>query len=426
MKPELYLLEDGVSREWHPFSLTRPVGEILFGTLLLRERIERAFRGPAAGYLAPKDLEGFREENAPPIAAGETMSTTGPRILLASRYLPVDSAVGEGASSLGLPVPLPGGGHRLLVGDRPAGWLLPAGAPLPGRELLEGTNGAAVPFPALQLPGSLLETPWALLEANPERISLDLTHGITGADGRARPLPELPQVHRVGEHTVTAGEGVVLDPLVVLDTREGPIHLGDRVHLHSFTTLRGPAFIGKGSTLLGGVFESLACGPVCRLRGEISATLILGYANKSHDGYIGHSLLGRWVNLGAFTTNSDLKNNYGPVRVAAPVGEIETGLLKLGVFMGDHAKTGIGTFLNAGTIVGAGSNIYGGRFPWKWIPPFGWGTADAFGPYRLEPFLATVERAMGRRGIALGAGERDFLARAWGSVHAPEREREER
>jgi hypothetical protein len=142
--------------------------------------------------------------------------------------------------------------------------------------------------------------------------------------------------------------------------------------------------------------------------------------NKAHDGYLGHSLLGRWVNLGAFTTNSDLKNNYGPVRAGAAAGEVETGLLKLGVLVGDHAKTGIGTLLNAGTVVGAGSNVYGGRFPWKWIPPFGWGTSEAFGPYRLEPFLATVERAMGRRGILLDTGEREFLTKAWRSVHPNE------
>jgi UDP-N-acetylglucosamine diphosphorylase/glucosamine-1-phosphate N-acetyltransferase len=205
---------------------------------------------------------------------------------------------------------------------------------------------------------------------------------------------------------------------VVLDTRNGPIHLGARVRISPFTWLKGPARIGPDSTLLGGTFDSIVCGPVCRLRGEIEESVILGYANKAHDGYLGHSLVGRWVNLGALTTNSDLKNNYGSIRVGGPEGETDTGLMKMGALLGDHVKLGIGTLLDAGTVVGPGSNVFGGGFPGtKWIPPFSWGGAKGFRPYDLESFLATAETAMRRRGVDLSDGAREFHRRLWGRVH---------
>ena len=176
--------------------------------------------------------------------------------------------------------------------------------------------------------------------------------------------------------------------------------------------------------------ESLSVGPGCKLRGEISESVILGWSNKAHDGYLGHALVGSWVNLGAGTTNSDLKNNYSSVRV--PVGverEVDTGLLKVGIFLGDHVKTGIGTLLSTGTQAGAGSNVFGGGgVPPRWIPPFSWGpTPPGGGPgpeggfqrYDLPRFLETATRVMARRGQALSPGMTRVLIRAWERTHGP-------
>jgi len=154
-------------------------------------------------------------------------------------------------------------------------------------------------------------------------------------------------------------------------------------------------------------------GPVCVVRGEVSDSVLLGFVNKSHDGYIGHALIGRWVNLGAFTTNSDLKNNYGFVRVWTPLGDVDTGLLKVGCFLGDHVKTGIGTVISTGTVLGAGSNVFGGVMPPRAVPPFSWGEGERLGPHRLDKFLATAERAMARRGQSLTPGVRRVLETAW-------------
>ena len=159
---------------------------------------------------------------------------------------------------------------------------------------------------------------------------------------------------------------------------------------------------------------------MCNLRGEISASILLGWTNKAHDGYLGHSLVGSWVNLGAMTTNSDLKNNYGSVRVATVDGELDTGLLKLGVFLGDHVKTGIGTTLSAGTTVGVGTNLFGGGAPPKLVPPFHWGDGHELIPHRLDAFLQTAQRAMDRRSVSFPIEERAFLTRVWRRVHGNE------
>jgi hypothetical protein len=148
----------------------------------------------------------------------------------------------------------------------------------------------------------------------------------------------------------------------------------------------------------------------------VADSVLLGFVNKAHDGYIGHALLGRWVNLGAFTTNSDLKNNYRPVRVWTPDGDLDTGLLKVGCFLGDHVKTGIGTVLNTGTVIGAGSNVFGGLMPPSAVPPFSWGSGPDLRDHALDKFLVTAAHAMGRRGQELTTGVRLVLEQAWAAT----------
>jgi UDP-N-acetylglucosamine diphosphorylase/glucosamine-1-phosphate N-acetyltransferase len=164
---------------------------------------------------------------------------------------------------------------------------------------------------------------------------------------------------------------------------------------------------------LGGSVGNVTIGPSCRVRGEISNSVLLGFVNKAHDGYIGHAYIGSWVNLGAFTTNSDLKNNYGTVRVHTGGGAVDTGLLKVGCFLGDHVKTGIGTLLPTGCVMGAGSNFFGGGMAPPNVPPFSWGSADGLEKYDIDRFLDTAAVAMSRRGVTLEEDGRTLLRRAW-------------
>src|SRR4029079_18297449 len=139
------------------------------------------------------------------------------------------------------------------------------------------------------------------------------------------------------------------------------------------TLVRGPCVVGAGTQLLGGVIGGSTWGPWCRVAGEVEACIWQGYANKRHHGFIGHSVIGEWVNLGALTTTSDLKNNYGEVRVVIDGRERATGSNKIGSFIGAHVKTGIGTLLPTGAAIGTGSNLFGGgRFAPKSLASFAW------------------------------------------------------
>ncbi len=226
--------------------------------------------------------------------------------------------------------------------------------------------------------------------------------------------PSLPDgVHVLGSHPLILESNVQLEPGTLLDAREGPIQLGADVEIRAGTRLAGPAAIGTRSRLLGGSFERIATGPYAYLHGELADSVVLGYTNKAHDGYIGHSYLGRWVNLGALTTNSDLKNNYRPVRVWTPAGVTDTGRTKVGCFLGDHVKTGIGMLLGTGAVVGAGANLFGVAMPPRYVQPFSWGEGEDLGEYRLADFLETAAAAMKRRGVELDERGRRHLESCW-------------
>lgn len=396
-QPRLFLFDDRVGRWWAPLTLTRPAGELLFGCMTLRQRAERVLGTPCAGHLSRAALAGFDEPDAAPVLDPEEVAadTGDTRIFLDSRVVLDFQQVPE------LPAPA-----RLVVEDRVAGWVVASGEPPPDEALrLDPTRhrgeGATV-----TLEGSWLERPWHLMGANPTRVRDDIQH-LWLDDHR----PD--GVHRLGDAELSMAADAEIEEGVVVDTRDGPVRLDEGVRVEAPARLVGPLHVGRSSTVLGGWVGRSSIGPVCKVRGEVVDCVLLGFSNKAHDGYLGHSVLGRWVNLGAFTTNSDLKNNYGTVRVWTLEGEVDTGLMKVGCFLGDHVKTGIGTLLNTGTVVGAGSNVFGGIMPPSVVPPFSWGSGSDLRDHRLEPFLATAERAMERRGRALTSGVRALLRRAW-------------
>ena len=159
----------------------------------------------------------------------------------------------------------------------------------------------------------------------------------------------------------------------MFDTTGGPVVLESGVEVKAPARLEGPLWVGANTRLLGGPIRGSAIGPWSVARGELATTVFLGYANKSHDGFVGHSVLGRWVNLGAGTITSNLKNTYGPVRLDIAGATLETGHMFLGSLIGDHAKTAIGTLLGTGTVVGAGANLFEGVRAPKYVAPFSWG-----------------------------------------------------
>lgn len=383
------LFDDRVARDWRPFTLTRPAGELLFGTSTLRARAERALDARCVGHVAAPGLRSYDEHWAPPVLGPDDLDTADGCLLLLSRFVPE-------------PAVLPDRSAVLVAHGQVVGCLLAPGDPLPDESFFIDPGSHAPDLPRHELEGEIIEHVWDLMSGNADRLRRDLE------DAEHTLLP--PDVHHLGPGPVSCGDDVRIAPGVVLDTRHGPIRLDDGVVVEPFTRLVGPAYVGPGTTLLGGPFDAVSIGPVCKVHGEVEESVILGYSNKAHDGFLGHAYLGMWVNLGALTTNSDLKNNYGDVRLWTPAGEADTGSRKVGCFLGDHVKTAIGTMLNTGTVIEAGSNIFGGMPP-GYVPPFSWGEPDAV--YDIDRFLETATIVLERREVDLTARQRDLLRAAF-------------
>ena len=391
----LYLFEDRRARRWAPFSLTRPAGELLFGCLTLRERAEHIFGMKCQGHLSRHALVGFDEPDSAPTISLDEVSEGTRQIIISSRAAPDFQDI-----------ELPDEPAWITVNGIPAGWVLPPGTEPPSELALRDPSINPGYSKVLELQGEIIEYPWTLLAQNPARIQTDIEtlwpqHSVP--DGSVL----------IGDGAVSLGSGAKVEPGVVFDTRHGPIRLAENTRVEGPARLTGPLFIGPESVIYGGRVGTSSIGPVCHLHGEVSDSVFIGFSNKSHSGYIGHSLVGRWVNLGAYTTNSDLKNNYGPVRVWTPEGYIDTGQIKVGCFLGDHVKTGIGMTLNTGTVVGAGSNLFGNVMPSSKVPAFSWGSGDHLARHRLPEFLATAKQVMARRKIELTPGVVKVLEKAW-------------
>jgi UDP-N-acetylglucosamine diphosphorylase/glucosamine-1-phosphate N-acetyltransferase len=391
----LYLFDDASARRWAPFSLTRPIGELLFGCSTLRARTEHVLGIRCHGHVSRRALLGFDEEGAAPGVSLDQVARDHLVVFLSSRAVPDFQHID-----------LPDEAARITVGGIPAGWVVPPEAELPSELWIRDPGHDAGAAPELALGGIVLEHPWDLVARNADRIRADEPtmsgHGVV-----------TPGVVVVGNGTVSLGEGTEIEAGVTLDTRKGPIVLDRDVRIEGPARLSGPLFVGSGTLVAGGAISTSSIGLNCRVRGEISDSVLVAYVNKAHEGYLGHALVGRWVNLGALTTNSDLKNNYGTVTVWTPDGDVDTEQIKIGCYLGDHVKTGIGTLLNTGTVVGAGSNIFGGAMPPVAVPPFSWGSGSDLTEYRLDKFLETAERVMARRDVTLTAGMRQVLEAAW-------------
>ena len=214
----------------------------------------------------------------------------------------------------------------------------------------------------------------------------------------------------IGKHPVYCETGVSIEPFVVFDANDGPILIRRGATIASFSRIVGPCYVGQDSHIIGDAIRACSIGDVCKVRGEMSGTVMLGHSNKGHTGFVGSSYIGRWVNLGAGTTTSNLKNTYGNVQVWTPAGLRTTGLQFLGSLIGDHAKTGIGSMLTTGCVIGAGSNIYGTNASPKYVPPFAWGNCEPYDRFESEKFIEVAERMMARRHVTLNEKGRMHLA----------------
>ncbi len=266
----------------------------------------------------------------------------------------------------------------------------------------------------------MIRYPWDLIHHNADAIRADFMRlGKSGVEGEFS-----PQAAILGdEDQLYVAPGAGVQPFVLLDMRHGPIIIDEGAEIHPFSRIEGPAVIGRDTIVYGAkIREGTSVGPVCRVGGEVEESIIHGHSNKYHDGFLGHAYVCEWVNLGALTTNSDLKNDYSSVRVTTPKGEIDTGDTKVGCFIGDHTKTSIGTLFNTGTIVGIMSNVVGGSgIEPKTIPSFV--TMMDRKPYKVsfKQQIEVARTAMGRRKVELTEDDIALLKHAQ-EVTLPERQ----
>lgn len=393
---DLYLWDDAVARRFEPFAHTRPIAELRAGAWLLRERWERAAGTRAAGLLTAPHLAGFAEPGSPrvhdgPVPAGAVVANT--------RCAPAATASlhDDGAVT------------TWTVAGRPAAIRLTSPCPveeLPARFAEAPADGPGTAMVA----GRWIDAVWELVSLLPDLLTDDLlTISVENAETFVRPTTATI----VGDHPVLAAPDATVEPFVVIDARSGPVILLEGSSVAPFSHLVGPLIVGAHSSVLGGSVRACSIGEWCKVHGEVASTVVLGYSNKSHDGFVGHSYVGRWVNIGAGTITSNLKNTYGTVSLWTPDGMRDTGLQFLGTFFGDHAKTGIGITLTTGCVLGAGVNVFGAMPP-KVVPPFSWGDHAPYTLFELEKFVAVCRRQMARRQVVLDGDGCRFLA----AVHA--------
>ncbi|MBZ0200842.1 MAG: hypothetical protein K8H86_13310 [Ignavibacteriaceae bacterium] len=208
-----------------------------------------------------------------------------------------------------------------------------------------------------------------------------------------------PGAHIIGKENVYIEEGAVVKPGAVIDATKGPVYIDRDAFIYSNAVIEGAVYIGerthvKSTAVL---YQNVSIGKVCKVGGEIEGSIMLPYSNKQHAGFLGHAYLGSWVNIGADTNCSDLKNNYGSVKVYINGEVIDSGSQFLGVIIGDHSKTAINTMFNTGTIVGFSCNIFGAAFPQKYLPSFSWGGSEAVTTYDIERSIETATRVVARR-----------------------------
>ena len=395
-QPPLLLYDDARARQFAPFHLTRPAGELRAGALLVRERWAFALGTDAVGFVSATHLDGFREGRAPTFCSERPK---GPVWLVHARALPALERVPEGTQVVRV------AGETAAVRrviDEALWDALVSGDAMLDDARLSGSYEAT---------GVWIHEVWDLLTHLTAQLADDIPR-LAAAQGIPAVRPAAVGGAGIGMHPVLVEPDAVIEPMVFFDTQEGPILVRQGARVRAFTRLVGPCAIGVGSEVTTDRISGSSIGDHCRVHGELVASILIGHANKTHDGFIGHSILGRWVNLGAGTITSNLKNTYGSVTLWTPTGYRETGRQFLGTLFGDHAKTGIGLRLTTGTVLGAGANVVEAMPP-KSVAPFAWGAHPPYPRYRLPKFLEAAERAMGRRNEGLDAAQRAWWERVY-------------
>ncbi len=403
----LCLVEDNAVSALEPLTLTRPVFDLLLGSSSLGHKIARAFGagpGPARrGVVIRPYLAAVQRSRDPQSTVNDReWLARGPVLVANARWVPPTrfdgSKLAGGAPLVAL---CDGQPACAWVGPDDAVRLQPGGVDAWFEDLMARAE-------CREVGGEWIARPWDLVARNAEHLTIDFEiEGQTGLTNR-----HLASAAIVGpSDRLAIHESARVDPYTVFDTTNGPISIGPGAWIQPFTRVEGPCSIARDTQLFrANVRGGTTIGPNCRIGGEVEASIVHGYSNKYHEGFLGHAYIGEWVNLGAITSNSDLRNDYGEVHVPIAGDPVATGQAKVGCFVGDHTRTGLGSMLNTGTAIGVMCNVLpAGLLLPKHIPSF---TSVMYGRvapgFSLEQLFATAEIVMGRRGKTFAEAERQL------------------
>lgn len=368
-----------------PFTFTRPVADIRIGIVTIREKWEkylnRASSSLTVEYLSAKYTTLGASEN-----------------LLVNGALCPDEKIIKAIEGLKI-------GETLISGDL----------------VLAAKSGRAeVPAKEKTIPYSetftFIDQPWKIFQHNAAQIKSDFALITKG-----RKSAGVQDKHTIvyGAENIFVEEGVDIKA-AVLNAESGPIYLGKNSVVQEGALIKGSFALCEGATVNMGakMRGDSTIGPHCKVGGEISNSVLFGFSNKGHDGFLGNSVLGEWCNLGADTNTSNLKNNYDQVKLwsYAKRGFVSTDQQFCGLMMGDHSKCGINTMFNTGTVVGVSANVFGDGYPRNFIPSFSWGGAAGFIPYQLNKVFETAERVMSRRHVSLTELDKEILKHIFDST----------
>ena len=373
-----YILFDHQRERLLPLTFTRPVCEIRFGILTIKEKWERLL----------KTTLSFKTEDY--LSDKFPMHETEDNVLINGGVCPSEELL----------IAI----RKLQFGQR----LVKDGLPLAYRS---EKVADVLDLSDMEFNGEILavQDPWDIFSRNGDALNFDFTMLTAG-----RTSANLSQTNTViGNGEVFLEEGAKAEACI-FNTTNGPIYLGKNSEVMEGSVIRGPFALCEGSQvkLASKIYGPTTVGPHSKVGGEVNNSVIIGYSNKGHDGFLGNSVLGEWCNLGADTNNSNLKNNYDEVRVWSYAEDrfAKTGLQFCGLIMGDHSKSGINTMFNTGTVVGISSNVFGSGFPRTFIPSFQWGGSAGFTEYNKEKAFATAQRVMARRGMEFDETEKAILS----------------
>jgi UDP-N-acetylglucosamine diphosphorylase/glucosamine-1-phosphate N-acetyltransferase len=366
-----YILFDGTVRNaLLPFTFTRPVADIRLGILTIREKWEK-YLGSTTTTLT----EEYLSEKFPMVEMENN-------VLINASFLPNDILV-EIVKNLEK-------NQAIFQGEEVIAFYTND-----TQEEVDFDTYEIIEFNEECLK---LEHTWDIFAKNDAALREDFE--LITEDRKSQPIPK--SVNVISPENIFIEEGAKLE-FVTLNASTGPIYIGKNAEIMEGSVIRGPFALCEEAQvkLATKVYGATTIGPHCRIGGEVNNSVLFGYSNKGHDGFLGNSVLGEWCNMGADSNNSNLKNNYEEVRLWSyeTEGFARTGLQFCGLMMGDHSKCGINTMFNTGTVVGVNANIYGAGFPRNFVPSFSWGGASGFTTYLTSKAFQTAKIAMARRQV---------------------------